>query len=137
MPPWSAIDTIMFDMDGTLLDLHFDNFFWLNLVPKNYANSLGISEAEALGIIRQKYEKVHGTLQWYCLDYWQNELQLDIPLLKNQNTDKIAIRPNVKGLLKKLQATDKRVLLITNAHPTSLKIKMKCTGISDFFHQCE
>ncbi|MES2603321.1 MAG: haloacid dehalogenase, partial [Pseudomonadota bacterium] len=26
MVNWSAIDTVLFDMDGTLLDLRFDNF---------------------------------------------------------------------------------------------------------------
>ena len=64
MPPWPAIDTIMFDMDGTLLDLHFDNYFWLKLVPKNYANNFNISEEEAASIILEKYKKVRGTLQW-------------------------------------------------------------------------
>ena len=71
MPPWPSIDTIMFDMDGTLLDLHFDNYFWLNLVPQNYAKNNGISEDEALNVIRSKYEEVHGTLDWYCLDHWE------------------------------------------------------------------
>ena len=79
----------MFDMDGTLLDLHFDNFFWLKLVPKNYANNFNISEEEAANIILQKYKKVRGTLQWYCLDYWQNELSLDILHLKKQIKEKI------------------------------------------------
>ena len=63
-------------------------------------------------------------------------MQLDIPLLKNQNREKIAVRPNVKSLLKELQSTNKRILLITNAHPTSLEIKMNSTGIAEFFHQC-
>jgi len=82
MPPWSEIETIMFDMDGTLLDLHFDNYFWLQLIPKHYANNHGTSEEEALNIIRSKYEQVHGTLSWYCLDHWEQELKLDIPKLK-------------------------------------------------------
>ena len=78
MPPWSKIDTIIFDMDGTLLDLHFDNYFWLVLVPKIYSEKHGISEQSALEIILAKTEKVHGTLNWYCLDYWENELKINI-----------------------------------------------------------
>ncbi|HBT55971.1 MAG TPA: haloacid dehalogenase, partial [Pseudomonas sp.] len=30
---WNAIDTVLLDMDGTLLDLHFDNHFWLEHMP--------------------------------------------------------------------------------------------------------
>ncbi len=136
MPPWSAIDTIMFDMDGTVLDLHFDNFFWLHLVPQNYARNNGITEEEATDIIRKKYEAVHGTLSWYCLDHWERELQLDIPELKIQARHKISIRPNVERLLRELRFSDKRLVLVTNAHPKSLNIKMGQTGIDVFFHQC-
>ncbi|NKB34486.1 MAG: GMP/IMP nucleotidase [Pseudomonadales bacterium] len=136
MPPWSAIDTIMFDMDGTLLDLHFDNYFWLNLIPQNYAKNNGISKEEALDVIRSKYEEVHGTLNWYCLDYWERELQLDIPQLKTQVKHKITIRPNVENLLRELRFSDKRLVLITNAHPKSLKLKTSHTGIDEYFHQC-
>ena len=42
MLPWFEIDTVMFDMDGTLLDLHFDNFFWLKLVPEHFSKHHGV-----------------------------------------------------------------------------------------------
>ena len=48
MVAWSEIDTVMFDMDGTLLDLHFDNFFWLKLVPEHLSKQHGVSEKQAL-----------------------------------------------------------------------------------------
>lgn len=135
MPPWSSIDTIMFDMDGTLLDLHFDNYFWLQLVPKVYAEAHGVSETTALETVRAKYQEVHGTLDWYCIDYWEDELKLNITELKTTIKHKISIRPNVEKLLNALQLNDKRILLITNAHPSSLEIKMQHTGIGDYFHQ--
>ena len=135
MPPWSAIDTIMFDMDGTLLDLHFDNYFWLNLVPSIYSQVHGVSSDTALEIIRNKYAEVHGTLDWYCLNYWEDELKLNITELKKTIKHKICIRPNVEKLLKELQISEKRILLITNAHPSSLELKMAHTGIADYFHQ--
>lgn len=136
MPPWSDIDTIMFDMDGTLLDLHFDNFFWQQLVPRCYGEKHGVSEAAALEIIHCKYAEVRGTLSWYCLDYWQQELELDITALKSSVKHKISVRPSVENMLKELRLSGKRVLLITNAHPASLSIKMDHTGISHYFDQC-
>lgn len=33
---WQAVDTVLLDMDGTLLDLAFDNYFWQKLVPETY-----------------------------------------------------------------------------------------------------
>ena len=136
MPPWADIDTIMFDMDGTLLDLHFDNYFWQRLIPKFYSEKHGMSEAAAREIIHCKYSEVRGTLSWYCLDYWQQELELDITGLKTKVKHKISVRPSVEEMLQELKLSEKRVLLITNAHPSSLEIKMEHTGISHFFDQC-
>lgn len=36
MLAWQEIDTVLLDMDGTLIDLHFDNYFWQRLVPERW-----------------------------------------------------------------------------------------------------
>ena len=135
MVPWSELDTVMFDMDGTLLDLHFDNFFWLKLVPEHYSKKHGVSEIQALAHIQSKSAEVHGTLDWYSINYWQAELKLDIPHLKRLITDKIRLRPGAKQLLKALVVEGKQVLLVTNAHPISLKLKMQYVSIEKYFEQ--
>ena len=116
IPPWSHVDTIMFDMDGTLLDLHFDNYFWRVLVPETYSARHGVSLQEALDLVQRKTDEVYGTLNWYCLDYWARELDLEIAALKRTITRKIGLRPNVEPFLRALWYTGKRMLLITNAH---------------------
>ena len=40
---WSKIDTVLLDMDGTLLDLHYDSHFWLNVIPQQHALAKNIS----------------------------------------------------------------------------------------------
>ena len=45
--PWHAIDTVLLDMDGTLLDLHYDNHFWMEHLPQRYAELHGVSRAMA------------------------------------------------------------------------------------------
>ena len=136
VPPWPRIDTIMFDMDGTLLDLHFDNYFWRTLVPETYAARHGVSMANAENLVQRKTDEVYGTLNWYCLDFWARELDLEIAELKRTITRKISLRPNVEPFLRALWYTGKRMLLITNAHPASLEIKMNNAEIAAYFHRC-
>src|SRR5690554_1911816 len=77
-PQWQQIDTVLLDMDGTLLDLHFDNYFWLTYVPQCYAKLRGISEAEALADLNKSFVGLVGTLDWYCLDFWADLTGLNI-----------------------------------------------------------
>ena len=134
-PLWSDIDTVLFDMDGTLLDLNFDNYFWLQLVPQHYSEAHGVSFEAAREIITCKYAEVRGTLSWYCLDYWQQELSLDVSGLKSTVRHRIALRPNVEHFLGALRDHDKKLVLVTNAHPHSLALKMDQSGIASYFDQ--
>ncbi|MCY4017458.1 MAG: GMP/IMP nucleotidase [Gammaproteobacteria bacterium] len=136
IPPWREIDTVLFDMDGTLLDLHFDNYFWRTLVPETYSAKHGVSFAAALALVERKTDEVYGSLDWYCLDYWARELDLEITELKRTITGRISLRPNVERFLRELWYTGRRMLLITNAHPASLEIKMNNAEIAAYFHRC-
>ena len=98
-PPWRDIDTVMFDMDGTLLDLQFDNYFFLQVIPETYAEINSISKEKSLLIIKRLYHEVQGTLKWYSIDYWTEQLKIDMPRLKRSVVNKISIRPNVELFL--------------------------------------
>ncbi len=127
MIDWSAIDTVFLDMDGTLLDLHFDNHFWLEHVPMRYAESRGIPLEQAKEELMRRYSDVEGTLQWYCLDSWSRELGLDIALLKEEVDHLIAVHPHVMDFLSALQQAGKSRVLVTNAHQKSIALKMRRT----------
>jgi len=130
---WSNVDTVLLDMDGTLLDLHYDNQFWLEYLPAQYAKKQQITLEQAKQKTAQMFQQVHGTLQWYCLDYWQQQLGLDILELKQQLSHLIKIRPHVLEFLTALSQADKRVILLTNAFPTSLTLKMELTKLAPYF----
>jgi putative hydrolase of the HAD superfamily len=131
--PWADIDTVLLDMDGTLLDLHFDYHFWMEYVPQKYAEKQGLPLEEASRVIREKIHSQTGTLNWYCLDYWQEQLALPIVELKHELKHLIAEHPEVIRFLTGLQKLGKQVIMVTNAHRDSLAIKLECTEIGDYF----
>lgn len=131
--PWSAIDTVLLDMDGTLLDLHYDNHFWQVHVPARFAEKHGLDPAEAHAECSRRYNTKAGTLQWYCVDYWSEQLELDIVQLKQELAHLIAVHPDVVEFLAALRAGGKRVALVTNAHRKSLNLKMARTGLALHF----
>ena len=133
MPRWQDIETVLLDMDGTLLDLHFDNHFWLQHVPLCYAKKHSLSSDEAHKRLMERYSEVRGSLDWYCIDFWSRELSLDIEQLKHDIAEKISIRPDVVEFLSWLNKNEKRVVLVTNAHPASLNLKMDKTNLHVHF----
>jgi len=126
---WSNIETVLLDMDGTLLDLNFDNHFWLHHLPRRYAYHHGISEIQARQHLIERFNAERGTINWYCLDFWSNELDLNIALLKDEVAHLVAIHPHVIDFLDALRINGRRAVLVTNAHQKSLALKMKHTRL--------
>jgi putative hydrolase of the HAD superfamily len=131
--PWNQIDTVLLDMDGTLLDLHFDNHFWLEHLPQRYAEHHGISRAQAEAELLPLFREHAGQLNWYCTDFWSRELNLSIRELKREVAHLIALRPDADSFLAAIRAAGKRVALITNAHRDSLSLKLERIELAPYF----
>jgi HAD superfamily hydrolase (TIGR01509 family) len=129
--PWHNIETVLLDMDGTLLDLHFDNQFWLEHLPQKLALKHGKSLTQCRQEMRDSCAEVQGQIQWYCLDYWTEKLDLDIVQAKHEIAHLISLRPDTLPFLDALRASKKNVVLVTNAHPGSLSLKVEKTQLDE------
>ncbi len=130
---WNNINTVFLDMDGTLLDLNYDNQFWRKYLPQCYAEQNALSIETATNNLLNNYEDVMGTLEWYSVDYWSAKLDMDVGALKAELAHLIAVHPHVGEFLQKLHQQNKRVVLVTNAHHKSLSLKMQHTQLADNF----
>jgi putative hydrolase of the HAD superfamily len=132
-PVWDKIDTILLDMDGTLLDKHFDDYFWEHYVPEIFAGKNDLTPLEARKELLARYKSIEGTLAWTDLDYWSEKLDLDIPALKLKINHLIQVHPFVVDFLQYCANLEKKVHLVTNAHSKTLDIKMRKTDIGSYF----
>ena len=131
--PWQEITWVLLDMDGTLLDKHFDDFFWETLVPEQYARRHELPLADARDQVFARYKSQEGTLNWTDIDFWSRELDLDIPALKEGIRHLIEVHPDAEDFLRFLRQRGKKVALVTNAHYKTLSLKMNQVGLLRYF----
>lgn len=130
---WEAIDVVLLDMDGTLLDKHFDDYFWEQYLPEHYSLANDIPLDQAKKELLTRYSDVKETLAWADASFWSKELGLDIPELKMRINHLIGVHPYVIEFLEYCLKIRKKLYLVTNAHSSTLSIKLEKTAIGPWF----
>ena len=133
MVPWNSIQTVLLDMDGTLLDKHFDDYFWEELIPEKYADRNGIPLEEAKKRLYAAYKSEEKSLNWTDILYWSGRLDLDLVSLKEGICDRVQVHPGVAPFLNFLERRRKEIFLVTNAHPRTVQIKLGQTALIPYF----
>ncbi len=128
-----SCNTLMLDMDGTLLDLAYDNYMWLEHIPTIYAQKNGLTEAQAKEKLYGIMKKMQGKLVWYSLDHWSEVLDLDVAALHQDEHQRIDFLPGARKFLETVATHDVDVFMVTNSHQRTLDIKAAVTGITDYF----
>jgi HAD superfamily hydrolase (TIGR01509 family) len=132
-PRWSQIDTVLLDMDGTLLDLQFDNYFWLQLIPERFAERHALTLEAARQELTPRFAARQGTLDWYCTDFWSRDLGLDIARLKHEVRERVGYLPGAEEFLAEMRRRRLRTALLTNAHRDALRVKDAQSGLTRYF----
>ena len=134
---WTRIDTVMLDMDGTLLDLRFDNWFWQELIPIALRRPPWPQhQRRRRRCWSRNSGPKRGTIEWYCIEFWSRELGLDIAGNQAGGARAGGLSAGGARLSAKLAASGKRRVLVTNAHPTTLAIKNERLNITPHFDAC-
>ena len=128
--PWEEIDTILLDMDGTILDLNYDNHVWNQALPSAYAEKHSLNEEAARSKLIGHMQEIHGTIDFYSFPYWAQYTGLDITALHRRFTELIQFRPGAKAFLNWAKAKKKKTIIATNAHPESIQIKNEISALS-------
>lgn len=132
---WPNIETVLLDMDGTLLDLNFDTSFWLDYLPVVWATVNGVDIEQGRARLAPMFKEHAGTLNWYSVDFWSEELGLDIMHHKQDLADKIQYRPTAQLFLQRCRRESNDVRLVTNAHRKIYQMKEARTQIGQYFDE--
>ena len=124
---------IMFDMDGTLLDLAFDDLIWNHKLPERHAETHQCTLEQSQNILKAFYQQHNHTLCWYSSKYWTEKVGVHVLPLQYEHKDKIAPRVGCFELLKQLTQQGYRCWLLTNADCAGLKLKLENVDLSPYF----
>lgn len=130
--PWEDVETILLDMDGVLLDLRFDNFFWEEYIPRCYGKANGLAPEAARREVRRRYARSQGTMDWYSPEHWSKELGLDVVKLEQQQlkqSRQLRLQPDAQAFLRSLRQGGHAAILVTNANPAGLASKLERTNL--------
>ena len=129
----NKVTTYIFDMDGTILDLHFDRQVWNLRLPEKISQELSISLKSASALIKDMLSPQKNTLNWYSLEFWNKEFSINMSEIEDEMAHLIKPRCGAIECLRDMQHKG-RMILASNADPKSMSRKLSLTGIGHYFN---
>ena len=124
---------LMFDMDGTLLDLAFDDLIWNTKLPERHAATHQCTLEQSISTLTNFYQTHKHTISWYSSKYWTEKVGVDVLKLQYDFKDKISPRLGCFELLENLNKQGYRCWLLTNADSVGLQLKLENVNLAPYF----
>ena len=126
-------ETLMLDMDGTILDLSYDSHIWLKIIPEKLAEKRDIPISAAISLMNEHVIRMKNTLEWYCIDNWSKLLDIDVLEIHKAEKGRIRYLPGAKSFLQEISNSSIRIILVSNSHRDTLNLKLNETDFGDYF----
>ena len=128
---WDRIDDVLIDMDGTLLDRHFDNFFFEEDLPRRYVAMQGLSFDASRGTVNGDVPVGGRELAWTDLHYSSGRVGIDVVAMHLSQLTLIGFLLGAEDFLKAVRIKGKR-RAATNAHEAGVAVKSAKTGLDRY-----
>lgn len=124
------IKVVSLDLQGTLSDSKFSNYFWINLLPQKYSEKYGYTLETSKKILKEEF-KIIGkyNILYYDDKYWSKRLGFNTL----NELDKFEIRPRINSKLDDfIQAIKLPKIIISTTTNDFIKYELK-EKITDFY----
>ncbi len=102
-------------------------------MPQAYAATRSLSIAEARVALHARLRACAGTLDWYCMDYWSRELQLDVTALHRTHARRIDWLPGAQRDAGGTEGARQAPGAHHQLAPAALRVKDETVGVRRYF----
>lgn len=134
---------ISFDVDGTLVDLEYNDLVWFKEIPELVAQKKKIGFEESLKLVQEEYSKLgEHNLKWYDIKHWISYFDLKVSYIEilKKYESQVKIFPDVipvleefkKGFVFIVITAMPREFLIPKLKKLKKYFKFTFSALSDF-----
>ena len=99
------LKVVSFDVVGTLIDFHYEDYVWKEAIPQLIARKRHIAFEEAKDYVLMEYDRIgKNDIRWFLPEYWFKHFNLvEGPMeVFRSHIDKVRFYPEVPSVLRNL-----------------------------------
>ncbi|MEM0217494.1 MAG: HAD family hydrolase [Candidatus Nezhaarchaeales archaeon] len=128
------VKVISFDVTGTLVSEKFVDSFWLELIPKLFAERHDISIDEAKRVVYLSYDRIgRNDIRWYIPSYWFKlfDLKIEVSEALELIQSEVEVYNDVREALRRL-STKYDLVISSNLSREFIDVALEIVGFQGF-----